>query len=72
MDIVFFLTCAKLAVGVVGVGRGLFELEESPRVVLQVLVVLRVDGVHLPLCSTGREQRAQEELGEPTNQVTYR
>lgn len=60
-------TRSKFAEGVVGVARGLLQLEEPPGVVHQVLVVLRVHGVHLPVFAALVKQRAQEELSEPAD-----
>lgn len=50
----------------VRVAGGLLQLEQPPGVIHQVLLVLRVHGVHLPVLAALVEQRAEEELGEPT------
>jgi len=68
------LTGAKLCVWVSSLGRGFFQLIKSPHVVLQVLVVLRVDGVDLAFSGTRREQRLHKELCKPshTKPISYR
>lgn len=60
-------TGSEFTEGVVGVARGLLQLEEPPGVVHQVLLVLRVHGVHLPVLAALVKQRAQEELGKPAD-----
>ena len=50
----------------VRVPRGLFQLEQPPGIVHQVLLMLRVHGVHLPVLAALVKQRAEEELGKPT------
>lgn len=60
-------TCSKFTEGVVWVARGLLELKKPPGVVHQVLLVLRVHGVDLSVLAALVEQRAQEELGKPTD-----
>lgn len=60
-----FPTRSEFTEGVVGVAGGLLQLKEPPGVVHQVLLVLRVHGVHLPVLTALVKQRAQEELREP-------
>jgi hypothetical protein len=57
---------AELGEGVVGTARALLELINAPRVRLQILLVLRVDGVELAIRRAGVEQRRDEELREAT------
>lgn len=62
-------TCSKFTEGVVLVAGGLLQLEQPPGVIHQVLLVLRVHSVHLPVLTALIKQRAQEELGKPTEIV---
>ncbi len=68
-------TCAEFAEGMRGVGGGLLELVQPPGVAREVLLVLRVDGVHLAVSGAAREERRQEELREskttPTVNANY-
>ena len=49
----------------IGVTRGLLQLEQPPGVIHQVLLVLRVHGIDLPVLAALVKKRAQEELCEP-------
>ena len=53
-----------------GVSRGLFYLIDPPGVVRNVLLVLRVDSLHLPVSGGLGEERTEEELGEPVQGPT--
>lgn len=60
-----FSTCSKFTEGVARVPSGLLQLKESPGIIHQVLLVLRVHGIHLPVFAALVKQRAQKELGKP-------
>jgi len=64
---IFFpkLTSAKLSVRMPRLASGFIKLVKSPGIVLQVLVVLRIDSVDLSLCGTCREQWRHKELCKP-------
>lgn len=51
----------------VWVARGLLQLKKPPGVIHQVLLMLGVHRVHLPILTALVKQRAQEELGKPTD-----
>ena len=53
--------------GVLGVVEGAADLELSPGVVLEVFLVLGVDGVHFPVGEFFSEEGGDEELGEAVN-----
>jgi len=49
---------------VILLSTGAVDLVQPPRIVLQILVVLRVDGLHLSGGGAFGEERGDEELGE--------
>mmetsp|Transcript_32101 Transcript_32101/g.81753 ORF Transcript_32101/g.81753 Transcript_32101/m.81753 type:complete len:359 (+) Transcript_32101:1938-3014(+) len=55
--------------GVRGLGRGAEELELPPRVLLEVLVVLRLDGVELPVGQILAKEGTAEEAREAIQRV---
>lgn len=60
-------TCSKFAEGVLGIPSSFFQLEESPGVVHHVLLVLRINRIHLSVFTARIEQGTQEKLGKPKN-----
>ena len=48
----------------------LLNLIDSPGVVRNILLVLGVDGIHLPVCGRLREERADKELRESVQRST--
>lgn len=51
------------------VASGLLQLKQPPGIIHQVLLVLRVNSIHLPVLTALIKQWAQEELGKPTEIV---
>jgi hypothetical protein len=66
------VTGAELAVDVPGLGERLLELERTPAVVLDVLLVLRVDGLDLAFCAVLREEGLAEEAREAVQRALER
>lgn len=60
-----FSTCSKFTEWVVRVACGLLQLKKSPSIIHQVLLVLRVHGVHLPVFAALVKQWAEKELSKP-------
>jgi hypothetical protein len=58
------IACAEMAVRVIGIAQALVQLVQPPAVILQVLLVLAVDGLELPIYCILEEERGDEELGE--------
>jgi len=63
------LTSAKFCVRMSSFASGLFQLIQSPHVVLQVLVILRVDGIHLSFSRTCSEEWCDKELSKSLQQI---
>ena len=53
-----------------GIGQRLLNLVDSPGVVRNVLLVLGVDGIHLPVGGRLSEERAHKELRESVQSST--
>lgn len=47
------------------VACGLLQLKKPPSIIHQVLLVLRIDSIHLPIFAAFVKQGAQKELGKP-------
>lgn len=60
-----FSTCSKFTEGVARVACGLLQLKKSPSIIHQVLLVLRVHGIHLPVFAALVKQWTQKKLSKP-------